>query len=507
MSSGAMAMRGFPAKFVVGTSAVRHIVIHESLIPKTVEHSAMRYLLLPLLFVVAFAACGVAEGSATPQAAKGSKRDGPTLPDGLKALKHPDARVRYKAAETLAQLGTTAKFAVPELRDMLKTDANALVRVKAAEALWKIDPPPASVMLPALLDALKSKDVGVRAAVPPVLALMGTKAKPALPALTEALKDKETEVKLAAIVALGDLGPVARDAAEELMQLAEDKEFFLLEPFVSSALGNLGESVAPTLTKALASRSPERRRIAAYALGTHGPAALPALPELTKALSYNDPGVRTLAARAIGKIGPKAKSALPTLEANLTDKEASVRIAAAYATYAVTGDSKHLGVLVKALSDESVGVRDAACQTLGQMKAGAKDAVAPIMKLLDDKDLRFCAMATLGEIGPAAKKAAPYLQKALSDKDEEVQLRAAYAYWQITGETKAPLKVLEDLLGSEKQDRAAIQLIAAMGPAAKESLETLVIIYRQEEDATFRQLVGIAIKKIDPETGKRLGIR
>src|ERR1051325_446479 len=191
------------------------------------------------------------------------KKVGPTIPDGLKALQHPDAKVRYKAVMTLAQLGPTAKFAIPELRAALK-DSNALVRVKVAEALWRIEQPAPSVVLPVLLDDMKSKDPGVRAAVPPVFALMGAKAKPALPALTNALKDKELDVKLAAVAALGDLGPVAKDSAGALLELAQDKDFFLLEPFVGAALGNLGDSVAPTLAQALTTKSPERRRVAAY---------------------------------------------------------------------------------------------------------------------------------------------------------------------------------------------------------------------------------------------------
>ncbi len=434
------------------------------------------------------------------------KKDGPTLPDGLKALQHPDARVRYKAAATLGQLGATAKFALPELHAALK-DPNAHVRVKVAEALWKIEQPVASVLMPTLIDALKSKDAGVRAAAPPVIALMGAKAKNALPLLVAALKDKEPDVKLAAIVALGDLGPVAKDAAGDLLDLSQDKEFFLLEPFVGSALGNLGDGVAPTLGKALATNSPERRRVAAYALGSLGAGALPALDELGKALGFDDPSTRAMAARALGKIGPKAKSALPQLEAILGDKEASVRIAAAHATYQVTGAATHVGVLVKALSDASTSVRESACQTLGQMKAGATDAVEPVMKLLDDKELRIRAIITLGEIGPPAKKAAPGLKKALVDKDEEVQVWAAYAHWQITGETKETLTILEKLLASEKYDRQAIHLIGEMGSAAKDSVTTLVAVYRAEEDAIFRQLVGVALKKIDAEAAKRLGIR
>jgi len=69
------------------------------------------------------------------------KKIGPPMVDGLKALKHPDAKVRYGRFQTLVDLGPLAKFAAPELREML-TDKHPQVAVKAAEALWKIDMTP-----------------------------------------------------------------------------------------------------------------------------------------------------------------------------------------------------------------------------------------------------------------------------------------------------------------------------------------------------------------------------
>ncbi len=216
----------------------------------------------------------------SPVGAQGDPKDkkgGPPLPDGLKALKHADANVRYKAVHTLAEVGSLAKFAVPDLREML-ADSNPLVRVKVAEALWKIEKTPTTVLLPVLLQALKDKDPSARAAAPTVIVLFGSKAKSALPALTLALHDKVFGVKVAAVVALGDLGPLARDSAPALLDLANDKEFFLLEPFVGAALTNLGESIVPTLVKALNDPSFDRRRVAAYSLGSMGPSARTAQP-------------------------------------------------------------------------------------------------------------------------------------------------------------------------------------------------------------------------------------
>src|SRR5262249_7589158 len=161
---------------------------------------------------------------------------------------------------------------------------------------------------------------------PRVIALIGGKSKKALDALEEALADKDFDVKLAAITALGDLGPAAKDKAGALLDVTKDGDFTLLEPFVGAALSNLGDGAIPTLTTPLGADSVDRRRLAAYALGSMGPKAAPATAELAKLLEQGDSKVRTTAARALGKIGAAAKSSLPHLEKSLGDDDSAVRI-------------------------------------------------------------------------------------------------------------------------------------------------------------------------------------
>ncbi len=434
------------------------------------------------------------------------KKSPPSEPEGLKALQHPDARVRYRAAQTLADLGPTAKFALPELREALK-DKNTQVRVKAVEAIWKIDPPPISSLMPTLLAALKDADANGRAAAPPVIALFGTKAKPAVPALIDTLKDPKLNVKLSVITALGEIGPTAKSAAQPLLDLAEDKEFFLMEPFVGAALANLGATIVPTLADALMHKSAERRQVAAYALGAMGSASASATDALVAAIGHADPNTRRSAAIALGKVGPAARSALSSLLKSVADKEVAVRIETAVALWRVTGDHSHASHLIKILSDPSPDARDAACQALATMKGAAKDAVKPLITLLNDKELRVRTITTLGAIGTDAKAALAELNRGLKDKDAEVQLLSAYAVWQITGETKETLPIIENALASESLDRQAAHLLGEMGAAAQPSLRTLIAIYREDDDARFRQAIAAAIKKIDPQMAMKLGIR
>jgi HEAT repeat protein len=269
----------------------------------------------------------------------------------------------------------------------------------------------------------------------------------------------------------------------------------------------MGDKAIPALTKALDEELADRRRVAAYALGSMGPKAASATDALAKTLFAKDPGVRTMAARALGKIGPGAKSALPQLEKAFDDKVAGVRIESALATWFISGEAKNVGVLVRALKDESASVRENACHALGVMKAAAKDAVDPVAKLLDDKDLRVRAVMTLGEIGPPAKKMLPTLKKLLEDKDGDTQLAAALAVYQISGDVKESMKVLEELLGTEKHYTLAINALGEMGPAAIGMLPTLVNLYREEEVAADRMALANAIKKIDPKAAAKLGIK
>jgi len=58
---------------------------------------------------------------------------------------------------------------------------------------------------------------------------------------------------------------------------------------VGAALTNLGDGTIPILTTALTAQTADRRRVAAYALGSMGPKAAAAAEALAKALQYDDP--------------------------------------------------------------------------------------------------------------------------------------------------------------------------------------------------------------------------
>jgi HEAT repeat protein len=114
----------------------------------------------------------------------------PPLIEKLK--KHKDPKERAEAARQLGYIGSVksafTKSAVPALVDALK-DADGGVRREAAITLGEIKADPKLVVQP-LTDALKeNKDNGIRAAIAETLSYFGPAAKVALPALEEVQKE------------------------------------------------------------------------------------------------------------------------------------------------------------------------------------------------------------------------------------------------------------------------------------------------------------------------------
>lgn len=431
----------------------------------------------------------------------------PAMPDGLKALKHPDAMVRYRAAALLVRLGPVGKIAVPQLRETLK-DENGFVRVKAAEALWAIEKTSPTVLLSVLLKALTDRDPRLRAAAAPVLGKMGGKARRAVPALVAVLRDDDETVRLEAIAALGEIGPAAKDAAPALLRLIRDEDS-ILEPFVVSALGNLGTDVVPVLASALSERLVHRRRVAAEALSMIGANAASAQASLTTGLADSDPAVRLYCARTLGLMGPNAKKSAPSLQKALKDSVITVRLEAGLALWRIEKSARHIHVTVQALGDSSVSVstRLDACRALGFMGPDAREAVPGLLICLCNKEsaLRQHAAEALGLIGPAADMSADLLRELLKkDPDPTVRLAAALAAWRVTGQVEASLTVLRS--GLNDKDRAtrryAASLLKDMGQAAKEARGDLIECLA-DEDAGVRAAAKDALNEIDARAGKK----
>jgi HEAT repeat protein len=104
-------------------------------------------------------------------------------------LRDASPDVRARAATDLAAFDQRAVAALTRALN----DSEYKVRVNAAEALVKIGPGP---VIPAMVEALKSPDMPIRANAAVVLGVLGTQAQhAAVPALARALKDENARVR------------------------------------------------------------------------------------------------------------------------------------------------------------------------------------------------------------------------------------------------------------------------------------------------------------------------
>jgi HEAT repeat protein len=136
----------------------------------------------------------------------------------VKALKDRDVPVRIHAAKWLFRRERQAKVVVPLLRDGV-ADRDVFVRLSAVEALGEMQAD--ARVVPLLTTALEDRDITVRLAAEEALARGGADA---VPALLEALKSKNSKVRVGVVYALGLIGPAAKGAVSALNGLKEDKD-------------------------------------------------------------------------------------------------------------------------------------------------------------------------------------------------------------------------------------------------------------------------------------------
>jgi HEAT repeat protein len=176
-----------------------------------------------------------------------------------KALENPDAEVRGKVVDALANFGPEAAPAVTMLRQTLAKTVQSDLQKQIAYTLGEIGPP-AKESIPQLVELLKSgKDregfLSVTAAV--ALGKIGPSAETAVPALMAALKSDDARLATVSAEALGNIGAGAQAAIPALIEAMRftEKEHRenQAEPLgkIAEALANKGDTSAlPALKKA-----------------------------------------------------------------------------------------------------------------------------------------------------------------------------------------------------------------------------------------------------------------
>jgi hypothetical protein len=149
-----------------------------------------------------------------------------------------------QAAEALAEMGSSARGAVPALLEVLHASQLFPCRPQYALALWKIDHLAARAAVPPLIEVLEGKGragyskqaaSSLRKHTASVLGQIAEQAPDAIPALAKALADADPGVRQEAAKALGGLGVQAGEAV----------------PHLRKALGDPDEAVRSQATAAL----------------------------------------------------------------------------------------------------------------------------------------------------------------------------------------------------------------------------------------------------------------
>jgi HEAT repeat protein len=168
-------------------------------------------------------------------------------------MAHQDASFRKAAAEALAWCGKNDTDVVPALLRASLSDTNEEVRLMAqagldqmhlsqqkavqlcarqlgasayAEAALRKSGP---LAVPALIEALESKEASIRVMAARTLGTLGEEAVAAAPALTAALNDKDLEVRLEAVKGLWYITKTADVVVPALVNLLEDKKAAALD--------------------------------------------------------------------------------------------------------------------------------------------------------------------------------------------------------------------------------------------------------------------------------------
>jgi HEAT repeat protein len=210
------------------------------------------------------------------------------------------------------------------------------------------------------------------------------------------------------------------------------------------AVGPTLHSIVLAIAGGLEDASGEVRQAAGQALsaGT-GPAMEPALPALIRAIERNTHDLDFLLIDALAGIGRPAVSPLVRI---LEHRSAMVRHAGVLALNRMEGDLAGAAVpaLIERLSDIDPGVRETACNALGDLESAAR---------------------------PAGRA----LREHLDDGFESIRNEAACALWRVTGDGRAAAAVLKETVLSQNENifRASVWTLARIGPTASAAVPNL----------------------------------
>ncbi len=416
----------------------------------------------------------------------------PALAGLVAAFADEDSRVRWHAARAVGLIGEDARSAIPALVTLL-ADTDPIVVTQAAAALGHIreddgrglipeadakayatavDPLAKTTVHPdararrASMRALRRYSMSL-ADMAPIVSKQLADADPAVvvsalhtladmdddavPLLIEALKDPKS--RYWAEVALAEIGPKAAAAAEPLAKAIEvgEAEERLQAILALAAIGEPAAAAAPAIVAVLDSNDAALQMPAAFALGRMKAAA--GDESLAKAVAGEDPFLASVASWARARIHPDDKAlvddALARLRVGLANADAEIR----------SGSISGLSDLAESLdasareqlAGEFMPLLTDADPEVGQAAGGAlvrlgSAAMATLQPKLADPAIRRNILEILAAIGPAAKPALGEIVGALGDADPQCRGDAAMAIAAIGPDAAEAVPELQKLL-------------------------------------------------------------
>jgi HEAT repeat protein len=377
----------------------------------------------------------------------------PALDDLVKATGDEDVRVRWHAARGIGLIGEDASSALPLLVKLLD-DREWIVAAQAAAAI-----------------ALIHKDDATASTA-------AEKYAAAEEALVKATVHADPRVRRSAIRAVRVLSPEPEVLAPLVCKQLSDADPSVVLPALHS-LADMGDEALPLLMEAV--KNPRSRYWATIALTEMGEAAAPATDLLAKEVEEGELDEKLQAILALAAIGPKAARTAPLVAKTLESQETALRFAAAFALgklRAAEGD----GPLERAAADPDECLASVASWARAQLHPDdsglLNEAVARLRKGLDNESatIREGSAASLsdlaGRLDDAGKQAlAKEFADLLNDADPAVSLAAGAGLIRLGG---AAVEALRPRLTDPASRSAVLEILAAIGPAAKPALDDLL---------------------------------
>lgn len=350
----------------------------------------------------------------------------------LANLTSTDAGTLYGVLDLIATLPAAEATKLAAEMGKLATDENKFVRTRLGRVLERLGPA-AAPAAEALGKALATeKELDVRNQFVEALVAMGAGAKPGLPGLLPLVTDQDlnTSLRTRALAAVVVADPGSPEVAAALIKAAADDVLDIRAAAADamSKLNPLPPDALNTLVKLAKSDGRYTVRVAALrALTTAGPRAKPAKAEVDSLAASPQSGLALWAKVAGAALDGDVNKIAPTVRTGLNDRNAQTRAAAAEALLVIGPTSADLPALLKLMKDQSGVTKAASATAAGRLGASAKDAVLPLKRLLDDREIevRVAAADALGLIGPASLPAATKLKELLTDPSVKLAAQRA----------------------------------------------------------------------------------